>query len=342
MPPTPPLAGDKPQRYISIATLGCRCSGDGGWCRRAAPELIPERSPGHAFVLMMLAKPVPMSLNNYWAASRSGVPVAGWYTFLPMSSEAASDLLRGLNSDQRRAVVSTSGPILVLAGPGSGKTRLIVHRIAYLIREAGVAPEEVLALTFTNRAASELRERLAGTIPAAARRITAGTFHSICARWLRSDGAEIGVSPSFSIYDTDQQARLIKEALAELNIDNKRVPPSSVQSRISSAKNRHAGGRIEMPRGALGLPGQMAQSVFDRYEEKLSERKSLDFDDLLLRVIELFLAHPQIRDRYRSRYRHQLVDEFQDTNTIQYRLLKLLRPEGGIGLRRRRRGPKHL
>ena len=255
--------------------------------------------------------------------------MAGWYTCLPMSSQATSDLLQGLNPDQRRAVVSTAGPILVLAGPGSGKTRLIVHRIAYLIREAGVAPEEMLALTFTNRAAMELRERLAGQIPGAARRITAGTFHSICARWLRADGDEIGVPSNYSIYDTDQQVRLIKEALAELNVDNKRYPPSSVQARISSAKNRHAGGRIELPPGTMGLPGQMAQAIFDRYEEKLAERKSLDFDDLLLRVIELFLASPQIRDRYRSRYRHQLVDEFQDTNTIQYRLLKLLRPEGG-------------
>ena len=324
--PTPTPAGDKPPRYIF--SFRHRPSVYNS-ARFAGGEPASRLIGGHIFVPMTLTKPAPISLDNYWAASRSGVPVAGWYTFLPMSSEAASDLLRGLNSDQRRAVVSTSGPILVLAGPGSGKTRLIVHRIAYLIREAGVAPEEILALTFTNRAALELRERLAGAIPAAARRITAGTFHSICARWLRSDGGEIGVSPSFSIYDTDQQARLIKEALAELNIDNKRVPPSSVQSRISSAKNRHAGGRIEMPRGALGLPGQMAQSVFDRYEKKLSERKSLDFDDLLLRVIELFLAHPQIRDRYSSRYRHQLVDEFQDTNTIQYRLLKLLRPKGG-------------
>ena len=246
-----------------------------------------------------------------------------------MSSEATSDLLQGLNPDQQRAVVSTAGPLLVLAGPGSGKTRLIVHRIAYLIREAGVAPDSVLALTFTNRAAMELRERLASVIPFAARRITAGTFHSICARWLRADGGEIGVASNFSIYDTDQQVRLIKEALAELNVDNKRFPPRSLQGRISSAKNRHAGGRIELPRGTMGLPGQMAQAIFDRYEEKLAERNSLDFDDLLLRVIELFLANPVIRDRYRDRYRHQLVDEFQDTNTIQYRLLKLLRPEGG-------------
>lgn len=218
---------------------------------------------------------------------------------------------------------------MVLAGPGSGKTRLIVHRIAYLIREAGVAPDSVLALTFTNRAAMELRERLASVIPFATRRITAGTFHSICARWLRADGGEIGVASNFSIYDTDQQVRLIKEALAELNVDNKRYPPGSMQARISSAKNGHAGGRVELPRGTMGLPGEMAQSIFDRYEEKLSERNSLDFDDLLLRVIELFLASPEIRDRYRARYRHQLVDEFQDTNTIQYRLLKLLRPEGG-------------
>ncbi len=226
-------------------------------------------------------------------------------------------------------MVSTAGPILVLAGPGSGKTRLIVHRIAYLIREAGVAPEEILALTFTNRAAMELRDRLAGQIPFAARRITAGTFHSTCARWLRADGAEIGVPSNFSIYDTDQQVRLIKESLAELNVDNKRYPPGSIQARISSAKNRHAGGRVLLPKGTMGLPGEMAQSIFDRYEQKLSERNSLDFDDLLLRVIELFLASPQTRDRYRSRYRHQLVDEFQDTNTIQYRLLKLLKPEGG-------------
>ena len=232
------------------------------------------------------------------------------------------DLLHGLNPQQRRAVEAPDGPVLVLAGPGSGKTRVLTHRVAYLVETRKVSPRSVLAVTFTNKAAREMRERLNKILgPSRAAELTLGTFHAICARWLRRDAPAIGLSRDFVIYDDDDQQSLVKTALKELNIDDKKYKPSAVLNAISSAKNE------------LILPEdyqpptywhEMVRRVYPRYQELLRASNALDFDDLLLEAVHLLEASPAILSRYRERYPYILVDEFQDTNTAQYALLRRL------------------
>jgi DNA helicase-2/ATP-dependent DNA helicase PcrA len=232
------------------------------------------------------------------------------------------DLLHGLNPQQARAVEAPDGPVLVLAGPGSGKTRVLTHRVAYLVEVRKVWPRQILAVTFTNKAAREMRERLDKILgPTRSGELTLGTFHAICARWLRRDAPEIGLSRDFVIFDEDDQQQLIKRALTELNIDDKKYKPSAVLNAISNAKNELITPEIYQPPTYWH---EMVRRIYPRYQELLRQSNALDFDDLLLEVVRLFDEKPDILARYQDRYQHVLVDEFQDTNTVQYALISRL------------------
>jgi len=233
------------------------------------------------------------------------------------------DILSALNPAQRQAVETIEGPILILAGPGSGKTRVITHRVAYLVRVCGVQPHSIMAVTFTNKAAREMRDRLGLLLGESAEALTLGTFHAICSRILRREGRAIGLEPSFVIYDDDDQLSLMKKVMEELNLDTKQYAPRALRSAISSAKSR-----LLTPAGYAERVGsyyeEIVHRVYQRYQELLNKGQAVDFDDLLMRTVQLFQDHPQVLDRYRSRYVHILVDEFQDTNIVQYMLMKQL------------------
>jgi DNA helicase-2/ATP-dependent DNA helicase PcrA len=234
-----------------------------------------------------------------------------------------TDILANLNPAQKEAVETISGPVLILAGPGSGKTRVITHRIAYLVNVCRVSPRHIMAVTFTNKAAREMQERLGQLASSAVRDITMGTFHAICARILRVDGKAIGVESGFVIYDQDDQISLVKRAMAELNLDPKQHAPGAILGQISQAKSQTFGPRDYIKRGRSYFE-EVAGRVYERYQEMLKSSNALDFDDLLMRTVELFRAHKDVLERYQSRYVHVMVDEFQDTNLVQYSLVKML------------------
>jgi DNA helicase II / ATP-dependent DNA helicase PcrA len=234
------------------------------------------------------------------------------------------DWLDTLNPAQREAVTSTDGPLMIVAGPGSGKTRVIVHRIAYLVQRAGVAPWNVLAVTFTNKAAKEMRERLDTLLTERqVRALTVGTFHSTCARWLRQDGEAIGLDRRFTIYDDGDQLDLVKRAMADLEIDEKKFKSRSVLAAISGAKNESLSPEQYATR-AEGLFDGIVARVYRRYQELLDENRALDFDDLLGKTLELFVSNADILEQYQDRFPYLMVDEFQDTNVVQYELVRLL------------------
>ncbi len=236
-------------------------------------------------------------------------------------------LLSGLNEAQESAVLHTNGPILILAGAGSGKTKTLTHRIAYLVSEKGVPSESILAVTFTNKAAKEMRERLAHLLGENAQNRSfmpwMGTFHSICVRLLRIHGEHIGVPANFVIIDETDKLALIKQAMKELGISDKAMTPRSIAGIISGAKNDGltAGEYAEHAK----LPLQRAAAdVFPRYEALRKSGGALDFDDLLSEAVRLFSTVKEIRELWRSRFQHIMIDEYQDTNAVQYRLVKLL------------------
>lgn len=230
-------------------------------------------------------------------------------------------LFEKLNPQQKEAVIHTEGPVLVLSGPGSGKTRIITHRIAYIIEKKLASPEEILAVTFTNKAAGEMKERLKKLV--ASSPLWMGTFHSICAKILRLDGVNLGINPRFIIYDESDSLDLIKEILKELNLDPKTTSPYSVKNSISSAKNElidpsaYAG-------FARGYFQEIVTKVYSRYQELLKENYALDFDDLLMQTVNLFEKLPKILEKYQNRFKYVLIDEYQDTNKAQYLLTKLI------------------
>src|SRR6266568_657621 len=242
-----------------------------------------------------------------------------------------ADLLDQLNPQQREAVEHLEGPVLVLAGAGSGKTRVITFRIAYLISARGVPPEEILAVTFTNKAADQMKERVAGLLAESLETWPhISTFHSFCVSVLRRDIGQLaptssgqGYSSSFSIYDEDDQQRLVKVALEELGLAERMISPRALLGQISYAKNRGLTPTDLYQQAKDDTAEQLAQ-VFDRYERKLREANSLYFDDLLLRAVELFYQAPDVTARYNRRFRHVLVDEYQDTNRAQYQLIRQL------------------
>jgi DNA helicase-2/ATP-dependent DNA helicase PcrA len=232
--------------------------------------------------------------------------------------------LDGLNPAQRLAVTTADGPVLIVAGPGSGKTRVIVHRIAYLIEAMSIEPWRILAVTFTNKAAREMRERLDALIgPKRAHYVSVGTFHATCARWLRQDGELLGIDRRFAILDDGDQLDLVKQAMKEYDLDEKRYAPRAVLSAISAAKSELVSGEA-FARNAEGLWQATVARLYKRYEELLADNHGLDFDDLLTKVVELFNAHPDVLTRYQDRYKYLMVDEFQDTNVVQYQLVRQL------------------
>jgi DNA helicase-2/ATP-dependent DNA helicase PcrA len=241
----------------------------------------------------------------------------------------STDYLSGLNSQQREAVTTTEGPILILAGAGSGKTRIITYRIVHLIEACGVRPESILAVTFTNKAAGEMKERVERLL--AGRRRTGSpllsTFHSLCVRLLRRDIEKLGrgYTRSFTIYDTDDQQRLLRACLKDLGYDDKQFSSRTVQSAISAAKNRGEDPQLYAARAEYEDERRAAIArVFKLYEERLHASNALDFDDLLIRTVQLLKHSPEARQYYHERFRHVMVDEFQDTNSIQYTLTRLI------------------
>ncbi len=231
------------------------------------------------------------------------------------------DILTELNPAQQSAVEAIKGPVLILAGPGSGKTRVITQRVAYLIKVVGINPRRIIAVTFTNKAAKEMVERLEKLVPGSIKQLIIGTFHSICARILRIDGKAIGIEPEFVIYDADDQAVLMKRCLQELNLDPKQHSPQAIASAISNAKSKMIS-PSDYARHSRSYFEEVVGRVYERYEKMLAESKALDFDDLLVKTVILFRKQPEILTRYQERYIHVMVDEFQDTNLVQYELIK--------------------
>ena len=234
-----------------------------------------------------------------------------------------TDILANLNAAQKEAVETIAGPVLILAGPGSGKTRVIIHRIAYLINVCGVSSRNIIAVTFTNKAAREMQERLSQLAATASQGITMGTFHAICAKILRMEGNAIGIDRGFVIYDQADQLSLVKRSMAELNLDPKQYSPAAILGQISTAKSKAYKPKDYIQRGRSYFE-EVVGRVYERFQERLKASNALDFDDLLMRTVELFAAHEEVLERFQSRYVHVMVDEFQDTNTVQYTLVKML------------------
>ena len=229
-----------------------------------------------------------------------------------------------LNEPQREAVLHTDGPLLILAGAGSGKTRVLTHRIAYLIEELGVNPWNILAITFTNKAAGEMRQRVDDLVGFGSESIWVSTFHSMCVRILRRFIDRLGYDSRFTIYDTDDQKTLMKAVCKKVDIDTKQFKERMLLSVISSAKNE----MILPEEFELNAGGDFVQlkiaKVYREYEAQLKANNALDFDDLLVRTVQLLQTQPDVRENYQERFRYIMVDEYQDTNTVQFKLVSLL------------------
>ena len=234
-----------------------------------------------------------------------------------------TDILEGLNSKQREAVETVEGPLLIVAGPGSGKTRVITQRVAYLVRVCGVTPHRIAAVTFTNKAAREMRQRLVPLLGPGIRDLTVATFHAFCAMVLRRDGAAINLDRNFVIYDDADQHELIKRSMKEVEVDPKRFSPRAVQSAISGAKSQLLGAEGFALRKETYFD-EIVSRVYQRYEDLMAQSAAVDFDDLLLKTHSLFQGVPEVAGKYQARYIHFMIDEFQDTNVAQYAIARQL------------------
>jgi len=238
-----------------------------------------------------------------------------------------NEFLKDLNPDQQKAVLETEGPILILAGAGSGKTRVLTYKVAYLIKEKGVDPQNILCLTFTNKAGQEMRERIRKLLHATGNTRHAspfaGTFHSFCARILRKEGKEIGIANNFLIYDEFDQLKLIKTAMKKLDISTKNFRSQSILNTISEAKNELISA-VEYPQYARGFFQETVARVYLLYQKLLKEGRALDFDDLLIETVRLFEQRPLVLKKYQDQFRYLLIDEYHDTNHAQYELTRLL------------------
>ncbi|GAB2861355.1 DNA helicase PcrA [Streptomyces deserti] len=268
------------------------------------PEPIPDDLFGGRF-------DVPPDRDAYY---RDGAP-------RPVVDSAA--LLEGLNDNQRAAVVHSGSPLLIVAGAGSGKTRVLTHRIAYLLAERGVHPGQILAITFTNKAAGEMKERVEQLVGPRANAMWVMTFHSACVRILRRESKKLGFTSSFSIYDAADSKRLMALVCRDLDLDPKRFPPKSFSAKISNLKNELIDEEDFAAQASDGFEKTLAQA-YALYQSRLREANALDFDDLIMTTVNLLRAFPDVAEHYRRRFRHVLVDEYQDTNHAQYALVREL------------------
>jgi DNA helicase-2/ATP-dependent DNA helicase PcrA len=244
----------------------------------------------------------------------------------PDGTGASPDLLDGLNDAQRLAVLATEGPTLIVAGAGSGKTRVLTHRIAHLIKDRRVPPTGVLAITFTNKAAREMQERLRQLVGPVVKAMWVSTFHSACVRILRRSGSHLGYTSSFSIYDEGDAERLMAQVVRQLDYDPKRLSARSMRNGVSAAKDQLIDPEMLADR-AVGWFEKKVAEAYRLYQRRLAESNAVDFDDLIMQTVRLFQEHPDVLAEYQRRFRYVLVDEFQDTNVAQYELLKLLAAE---------------
>lgn len=234
-----------------------------------------------------------------------------------------SPLFEGLNPAQREGVAATDGPVLVVAGAGSGKTRVLTYRIAHLIRDLGVSPHAILAITFTNKAADEMKERVTSLVGSVAQSMWVSTFHSACVRILRREAHRLGYKSAFSIYDAADSLRLITMCVSDLDLDPKRFPPRSIRGAISNAKNELIDFETYRSQDS-GFYHEQVADVYRLYQQRLLEASAMDFDDLLMVTVELLGAFPDVLSQYQRRFQYVLVDEYQDTNHAQYMLVKML------------------
>ena len=238
-------------------------------------------------------------------------------------SAQTEELLADLNPQQRAAVVHEGGPLLIVAGAGSGKTRVLTRRIAYLLAQRHVAPTEILAITFTNKAAGEMKERVAAMVGNRAKVMWVMTFHSACVRILRENAKRLGFTTTFSIYDSADSHRLMTLVCRELDLDPKRYPPRAFNAQVSNLKNELIDPE-DYERKANNSHEKTLAEAYTAYQRRLREANAFDFDDLIMVTVNLFQAFPDVAEHYRRRFRHVLVDEYQDTNHAQYTLVREL------------------
>ena len=253
------------------------------------------------------------------------------YRPTPGPNLSPDQMIEGLTAPQAAAVAHRGSPLLVVAGAGSGKTRVLTRRIVHLLATGEARPHEIMAITFTNKAAGEMRERVEELFGPRAKRMLVATFHSACLRILRANATRIGFEPGFTVYDATDSKRLIEMIMADQNVDTKAVPPRSVTSRISEAKARlqTPGDLKDSVAWAASLPEQIAADVYPVYQARLRAANAMDFDDLLMKTVELFESCPDVLEAYQQRYRHILVDEYQDTNAVQNKLVLMLAASHG-------------
>lgn len=271
--------------------------------------------------------PEPVPLDAYTAPAAPEpelVPLDIYDAPVPAPAPAKPFVdIDSLNPAQREAVLTTEGPLLVLAGAGSGKTRVLTFRIAHMLGDLGVKPWQVLAITFTNKAAAEMRERLAALIPSGTRGMWVCTFHAMCVRMLREDADLLGYTGQFTIYDDDDSKRMVRDIMQALGIEQKQFPINMIRSKISSAKNAMIGPE-DMLKSADSPNDKKAAQVYLELERRLRAANAMDFDDLLVRTLELLRTRPEVLDKYQERFRYISVDEYQDTNHVQYEIANLL------------------
>lgn len=283
------------------------------WEKNAAVPVppAPEPVPLDAYTAPAAPEPELVPLDIYDAPAPA-----------PKPAKPLVDI-DSLNSAQREAVLTTEGPLLVLAGAGSGKTRVLTFRIAHMLGDLGVKPWQVLAITFTNKAAAEMRERLAVLIPSGTRGMWVCTFHAMCVRMLREDADLLGYTGQFTIYDDDDSKRMVRDIMQALGIEQKQFPINMIRSKISSAKNAMIGPE-DMLKSADSPNDKKAAQVYLELERRLRAANAMDFDDLLVRTLELLRTRPEVLDKYQERFRYISVDEYQDTNHVQYEIANLL------------------
>lgn len=283
------------------------------WEKNAAVPVppAPEPVPLDAYTAPAAPEPELVPLDIYDAPAPA-----------PKPAKPLVDI-DSLNPAQREAVLTTEGPLLVLAGAGSGKTRVLTFRIAHMLGDLGVKPWQVLAITFTNKAAAEMRERLAALIPSGTRGMWVCTFHAMCVRMLREDADLLGYTGQFTIYDDDDSKRMVRDIMQALGIEQKQFPINMIRSKISSAKNAMIGPE-DMLKSADSPNDKKAAQVYLELERRLRAANAMDFDDLLVRTLELLRTRPEVLDKYQERFRYISVDEYQDTNHVQYEIANLL------------------